>query len=88
MEAPPCPPGSAAIDTQFASVLIDQVQSRPAAIVTDPWPPDDENDVGAPVTLIWHLSAAAGVGAVSDVVVLVHPRQSPEAASASAVTMV
>jgi hypothetical protein len=87
MEASPCPPGSASIDTQFASVLIDHVQSRPAAIVTDPWPPEDENDVGAPVTLTWHLSAVAGVGAVSVVVVLVHPRQRPEAASASAMTM-
>ena len=85
IEASPCPPGSAAIDTQFASVLIDHVQSRAVAIVTDPCPPDDENDVGALATITWHLPAVAGVGAVVDVVVLVHPRDAPEAATASAV---
>jgi hypothetical protein len=85
IEASPCPPASAAIDTQFASVLIDHVQSRAVAIVTDPCPPDDENDVGALATLTWHLAAVAGVGAVVDVVVLVHAREAPETATASAV---
>jgi hypothetical protein len=88
MEASPCPPESAAIDTQFASVLIDHVQSRAVAIVTDPCPPDDENDVGLLETLTRHLSAVAGVGAVSAVVVLVHPKEKPEAATASAMIKV
>jgi hypothetical protein len=71
-DASPCPPASSAIDTQFASVLIDHVQSRDVAIVSDPFPPAAVNDVGALLTLIWHLSA---VGAVSDVVVLLHPKE-------------
>jgi len=85
IEASPWPPESAAIDTQFASVLIDHVQSRAVVIVTDPWPPDAENDVGALLTLTWHLST---VGAVSDVVVLLHPPAKPAPATASATTRV
>lgn len=81
----PCPPESAAIETQLASVLTDHVQSRDVAIVRDPRPPDDENDVGAPPTLTWHLSPVLAVGAVSDVVVLLHARERPEA-MASAMT--
>jgi hypothetical protein len=82
-EASPWPPESAAIDTQFASVLIDHVQSRDVAIVSDPCPPDAENDVGTLLTLTWHLSA---VGAVSDVVVLLQPTPNPPPAIASATT--
>jgi hypothetical protein len=51
IEASPWPPGSAPIDTQFDSVLIDHVQSRDVAIVSDPCPPAGENDVGALLTL-------------------------------------
>jgi hypothetical protein len=59
------------------------VQSRAVAIVSDPCPPDAENDAGALLTLTWHLSA---LGAVSDVVVLLHAREAAAPASPSAIT--
>jgi hypothetical protein len=79
-DASPCPPRSPAIDTQLASVPIDQVQSRAVVIVSDPSPPVGPNDEGALLTLTWHFS---DVGAVNDVLVLLHaaPRQAPAAAS-------
>ena len=83
IEASPCPPASDPIDTQFASDLIDHVQSREVAMASDPWPPDAANDEGALLTLTWHLSA---VGAVSDVDVLLHAREMAAPAMASAMT--
>jgi len=80
-DASPCPPASSPIDTQVASVLIDHVQSRAVAMVSDPFPPAAVNDVGELVTLTWHLSA---VGAVRDVVVLLQPKEKVAPASASA----
>jgi hypothetical protein len=84
-DASPCPPASSPIDTQVASVLIDHVQSRDVAIVSDPFPPAAVNPVVELLTLTWHLSA---VGAVSDVVVLLQPtakeRVAPATASATA----
>ena len=70
--------------TQFASVLIDHVQSRDVAIVSDPCPPPDENDVGELLALTWHLSAVGTVGAASDVDVLLHAKETAEPAIASA----
>lgn len=66
----PWPPASLPIETQAALVLIDHVQSREVATVSDPWPPLAVNDVGALLTLTWHLSA---VGDVIEVVVLLQP---------------
>ena len=71
--------------TQFASVLIDHVQSRDVAIVSDPCPPADENDAGALLALTWHLSAVGTVGAVSDVVVLLQARETAALATPSAI---
>jgi hypothetical protein len=51
-------------------------------MVTDPWPPDAANDEGVLLTLTWHLSA---VGAVSDVLVLLHARDTAAQAIASAI---
>lgn len=84
-DASPCPPGSSPIDTQLASVLIDHVQSRDVAIVSDPFPPAAVNDVAVLLTVTWHLSA---VGAVSDVVVLLHPKERLAPATASATAKV
>ena len=56
--------------TQFASVAIDQVQSRAVTIVRAPCPPAAANVAGALVAVIAHRSA---VGAVTDVSALVHP---------------
>jgi hypothetical protein len=78
----PCPPVSPAIDTQLALVLIDHVQSRDVAMVSDPCPPLAVNDDGALLTLTWHLSE---LGAVSDVLVLLHAPES-QAAAPSAMT--
>jgi hypothetical protein len=83
-DASPCPPVSAAIDTQVASVLIDHVQSRDVAIASDPWPPAAAKDDGEVLTLTWHLSA---VGDVSDVVVLLQANETAAPASPSATTM-
>lgn len=79
----PWPPRSPAIDTHVVSVAIDHVQSRDVAMVSDPCPPLDVNDVVELLTLTWHLS---DVGAVSDVVVLLHAvaRQAPAAATTMA----
>ena len=66
----PCPAASLPIETQAALLVIDQVQSRDVATVSDPWPPLAANDVGALLTLTWHLSA---LGEVSEVVVLLQP---------------
>jgi hypothetical protein len=65
----PWPPRSPAIETHVASVAIDHVQSRAVAMVSDPCPPVAVKEVGELLTLTWHLSE---VGAVSDVVVLLH----------------
>ena len=65
--------------------MTDQVQSRDVAIVSDPCPPDDENDVGTLLTLTWHLSPVGAVGVVSDVVVLLHARERPEVPMATAI---
>ena len=69
--ASPWPSCAPAIATQAASVVIDQVQSRWVATVTDPWPPADPNVVGAVVTF---TSQRSVVGDVSDVSVLLHAR--------------
>jgi hypothetical protein len=66
----PWPPASLPIETQAALLVIDHVQSREVATVSDPWPPLAANDVGALLTLTWHLSA---VGDVSEVLVLLQP---------------
>ena len=62
------------------------MQSRAVAIVSDPSPPDDENEVGAVLTLTWHLSAVGAVGADSEAVVLLHATESPEPATTTAIT--
>jgi hypothetical protein len=66
-------------------VLIDHVQSRDVAIVSDPCPPLAPNDAGALLTLTWHLSED---GAVSDVVVWLHAAARHALAVASAVMKV
>ena len=83
MDASPWPLRSPAIDTQFASLLTDHVQSRDVAIVSDPCPPLAANDEGVLVAVSWHLSED---GAVSDVLVLLHAaaRQAPAAPRATA----
>jgi hypothetical protein len=55
--------------TQFASVVIDQVQSRAVTIVTAPWPPVAPNVDGVPLAVTGHRSL---LGAVSDVSVRLH----------------
>jgi hypothetical protein len=52
-------------------------------MASEPWPPVAANDKGTLLTLTWHLST---VGAVSDVVVLLHARRvaAPESPSANA----
>src|SRR5215218_1796476 len=80
MDASPWPPEVDPSDSQLASVLIDHVQSRAVAIVSAPWPPVAANADGALLTLTWHFSA---VGAVRDVVVLLHARNAAAPAIAS-----
>jgi hypothetical protein len=62
--------------------LIDHVQSRDVLMVSEPCPPDAANDDVLLLTATWHLSA---VGAVSDVVVLLHARETAAPAMASAI---
>jgi hypothetical protein len=61
--------------------VIDHVQSRDVAIVSDPCPPFAANDDGALLTLTWHLFEE---GAVIDVVVLLHAATTHAAAPAKA----
>jgi hypothetical protein len=65
-------------------VLIDQVQSRDVEMVSEPWPPLGPNDAGALVATTWHLS---DVGAVSDVLVLLHAAVAHMAAASAITTL-
>jgi hypothetical protein len=60
--------------TQFASVVIDQVQSRAVTIVTAPCPPAAPNADGEPLAVTAHRSL---LGAVSDVSVRLHALKAP-----------
>ena len=77
--ASPCPDCAPDTDTQLASTLKDQVQSRDAPIVSVPLPPEAANDAGDPLTLTWHLSVDGAV-----VVVDVWDDVQPHAPNASA----
>jgi hypothetical protein len=81
IDASPCPLRSPPSVTQFVVVAIDHVQSRAAAIVTEPVPPAAVNDSAVVVAVTWHLASC--VGPITDVSVLLHAT-SPERAIARA----
>src|SRR3954449_8807282 len=72
MDASPCPPRAPDIETQVASVAIDQVQSRAAVTAIAPCPPVAVKADGALLAVTWHLSA---VGALTDVWVELQPEK-------------
>lgn len=65
-DASPCPPWSPGIEIQFASVVIDHVQSREVVMVNEPEPPVAVKADGALLAVTWHLLS---VGALTEVCV-------------------